>query len=77
MVFLDDGGRDTLLFQKAKVIQVEPFKRSSQRRSLAPVGGSEHCLVYPDAMPVVWESMMGNEGLGLTESLPQGQMVCD
>lgn len=44
---------------------------------MAPIGGSDQCLVYPDAMLVLWESMMEKEGLGLTESLPQGQMVCD
>lgn len=41
VVFLDEEGGDTLLFQLAKVIQVELFKHSSQRRSLAPIGGSE------------------------------------
>lgn len=41
------------------------------------MGGLLYCLVYPVAVPVVWESMMRNEGLGLTESLPEGQMVCD
>jgi len=69
--------RDTLPFQKAKVIQVELFKHSSQSCSLEPLGGSEHCLVYPDAISVAWESIMGIEGPGLTESLPQGQIVCD
>lgn len=63
-------GRDTLLFQKTEVIWVELFKHSSQ--TLAPAGESEHSLVYPEAVPVVWENMMGNESLG---SLPQGQLV--
>lgn len=40
-----------------------------------PAGESECSLVYPDALPMVWENTMGNEIMGIMDSLPQGQLV--